>query len=208
MKTLKTPVMFFSLLLLGACATAAQILYPVSDDPLKTKPGIYTLDPSHTSIIFSVKHMGFSYYRGRFNEAEGSLELDPTKPENSKLFVRIKTASIDTGNDVLYEELTGKQLLNMDLHPYISFESNKVSILTEKTARIDGALILAGVKQPFSFTANFVGSGVNPLSGKQTIGFNGEGSLKRSEYGLTEWLPFVGDDITITLDAEFTRNKS
>lgn len=195
-----------SLILIG-CAAAVKILYPVTDDPLKTRAGVYTLDPSHANIIFSVNHLGFSLHHGRFNKIEGTLALDNTAPENSEVFIRVETASVDTNSQELDNLLRAKSMFNAAEHPYISFESKSIRLTDTKTAVISGELTLSGVRQPFDIEATFIGSGTNPLTGARTIGFSGKGTLLRSNYGLTEWLPFVGDEVSLIIEAEFIRPK-
>ncbi|MEX0297759.1 MAG: YceI family protein [Kordiimonas sp.] len=194
----------FSLVLIG-CTAAAKILYPVNDDPLKTRAGIYKLDPTHANIIFSVNHLGFSLHHGRFNKIEGSLDLDNSIPEKSEVFIRVETHSIDTNSQELDSLLRAKQMFNAAEHPYISFESKSVQLTDPKTAIISGDLTLAGVRKPIDIEATFIGSGTNPLTGVRTIGFSGKGTLLRSAYGLTEWLPFVGDEVSLVIEAEFVR---
>jgi len=192
-------------LLIGGCATAAKILYPVNDDPLQSKPGVYTLDSSHANIIFAVNHLGFSLHHGRFNTIEGSLQLDPDVPENSTLYVRIYADSIDINNSKLDEQLKAKSMFYVEEHPFITFESDRVRLTSEKTAIISGTLTLRGVRKAFDIEATFIGSGANPRTGQQTIGFSGKATLVRSEYGLKEWLPLIGDEVFLTIEAEFFR---
>ncbi len=208
MKQVKNIAVLISLcLILVGCAAAAKILYPVNDDPLKTKAGVYALDPSHANIIFSVNHLGFSLHHGRFNRIEGTLDLDNSAPENSEVFIRIETASVDTNSEELDNLLRAKSMFNALEHPYISFESKSVRLIGSETAIISGDLTLAGAKQPFNIEATFIGSGTNPLTGARTVGFSGKGTLRRSDYGLTEWLPFVGDEVSLIIEAEFIRPK-
>lgn len=198
--------LFFSLgLLLCGCAAAAKILYPVNDDPLKTTAGVYKLDPTHANIIFSVNHLGFSLHHGRFNNIEGSLDLDSISPKDSRLYVRVNANSIDTNSAELDQKLRSKSMFNVSEHPFVTFESTSITLSNKKTAIISGELTLAGVIRPLDIEATFVGSGTNPLNGKKTIGFSGKGSLFRSEYGLKEWLPFVGDEVSLIIEAEFIR---
>lgn len=200
-----TPLLVGLFLCLGGCAAAAKLLYPVNSDPLKSKPGVYTLDPAHANVIFSVNHLGFSFHHGRFNTIEGSLDLNADAPNQSKVYVRIDAGSIDTNSNELDNKLRATSMFNVAAHPYIVFESDVVSVLTENTARITGYLTMAGARRPFEINATFIGSGKNPLTGQQTVGFSGEGSLQRSTFGLSEWLPFVGDEVSFIIEAEFTR---
>lgn len=204
----KNSIMFSALLfLLCGCAAAAKILYPVTIDPLRATPGVYSLDPTHANIIFSVNHLGFSMHHGRFNQIEGSLDLDPKTPENSHLYIQIKADSIDTNSVELDEKLRAKTMLDTATYPFITFESENIVLTDPKTATIEGQLTMAGVRKKFQIEATFIGSGTNPLNGAKTVGFSGQGSLLRSDYGLKEWLPFVGDEVSFVIEAEFIRPK-
>ena len=200
-----TGLLFSLCLLLCGCAAAAKILYPVTNDPLKTTAGIYKLDPTHANIIFSVNHLGFSLHHGRFNQIEGSLDLNNNAPENSRLYVHVSADSIDTNSEELDKKLRSKSMFNAVEHPHIIFESQRVTLSGEKTAIISGQLTLAGISRPLDIETTFIGSGTNPLNGKKTVGFSGKGTLLRSEYGLKEWLPFVGDEVALIIEAEFIR---
>jgi len=200
----RLPVLLAFFMLMG-CATAAGILYPVNDDPLKSKAGIYQLDPTHSNIIFAVNHLGFSMHHGRFNRLEGSLDLNVDAPQQSHLFIKIDTSSIDTNNIELDNLLKGERMFHTAGFPYASFESSTIQLSGENMARIDGMLTIKGVRKPVSIEATFVGSGTNPESGLKTVGFSGSAEFQRSDFALNAWLPFVGDTVTLTLQAEFTK---
>ena len=198
-------ILIFSL---GACAAAGRIIYPLQLDPLKNTPGIYQLDPSHANIIFAVSHLGFSLHHGRFNTIEGSLELDTAAPENSRLFISVQTGSIDTNNSALDGLLRAKEMFNSPEFPTASFESTALVMRSEKTATIEGFLTVKGIRKAIAIEASFIGSGTNPLTGLRTLGFSGSAQIRRSDFGLKEWLPWVGDTVDLIIEAEFSRAKN
>ena len=191
--------------LLAGCAAAARILYPVNTDPLKLTPGAYALDPAHANIIFAVNHLGFSFHHGRFNKIGGSLVLDVNQPENSQLFIKIDTASIDTNNTELDSRLRAKPMFNSEVFPSAIFEGSQVEITGPKTANVTGTLTIKENRVPITIQAEFIGSGTNPANGKHTVGFRGKATFNRSEFGLNEWLSLVGDEVSLILEAEFVR---
>jgi len=193
---------------LGACATAGRILYPLQLDPLKNKPGIYWLDPAHANIIFAVNHLGFSLHHGRFNKIEGSLELNTETPTASQLFITVQTSSVDTNSKELDQLLRSKNMFNTDVFPEAVFKSTKLTLLDEKSAAIEGVLTIRDVQKNVTIEASFIGSGTNPLTGLKTIGFKGSAEFQRSDFGLNEWLPWVGDTVTLIIEAEFNRAKN
>jgi len=193
---------------LGACAAAGRILYPLQLDPLKNKPGIYRLDPDHANIIFAVSHLGFSLHHGRFNSIEGSLSLDTKVPEKSQLFITVQTGSIDTNSSALDDQLRAKSMFNSVTYPAATFESTALAIHSGNTATIEGFLTIKGVRKPVAIEATFIGSGTNPLTGLRTLGFKGSAQIRRSDFGLNDWLPWVGDTVDLIIEAEFNRAKN
>jgi polyisoprenoid-binding protein YceI len=207
LKGLRLPAFLLMFLMVASCASAVRTLYPLQTDPLKTKPGIYSLDPTHTNIIFAVSHLGFSLHHGRFNKITGSLELDTNKPAKSKVFITVQTASIDTNNLKLDAMLRDKGMFETNKFPAATFESTGLNISGDKTATIEGFLTIKGIRNPIQIDATFIGSGTNPLNGLSIVGFSGKASFKRSDYDLKNWLPLIGNDVTLIIEAEFTRTK-
>lgn len=190
-------------LLLSGCAAVVKAIYPLNEQAARAEAGAYRLDTNHTSVGFAVSHFGFSTFRGRFDTFEGSLDLDPENLETAALTVTIKTDSLHTGVPALDEKLLASSMFGAARYPAIRFTSERVERTGEETAMITGLLTIKDTNAPVTLTARFIGSGTNPLSGQETIGFQGEATLKRSDFGLNEWLPFVGDDVTLTIDVEF-----
>lgn len=188
---------------LAGCATAASILYPVNRDALKLRPGDYVLDPDHASIIFAVDHLGFSTYYGRFTDISGRLSLDPAAPEKSEVAVRIAAASIDTPSAELNERLKGAGMFDAGRYPDILFASTRVSQTGDNSADIEGVLSVKERSGPVVVQASFRGGGVNPATGKRTVGFEGTATLSRAAFGLSQWSGFVGDEARLIISAEF-----
>lgn len=191
-------------LLLSACASVVSVVYPLNENAAKARAGAYTLDPDHASVLFSVSHFGFSNFRGRFSALSGSLDLDADNPENSAVTIEIKTAGIDTGVSELDELLKAHDMFAAADNPTIVFTSTSVTRTAEDRATIDGVLTMVGVSRPVSLQGRFIGSGTNPLTRKKTVGFSATTTLLRSEFNLKSWLPFVGDEVELAIDVEFT----
>lgn len=197
--------LLFPIMALTACASLAQVVYPVNDDAFNAKPGDYRLDPSHAAVVFAVDHLGFSTYYGRFNTLEGRLSFSPKAPESSSVAITIKTASVDTNSEELDDKLRAATMFDSATFPDARFVSTAVTASGEKSGTLEGLLTIKDVTRPVTLKVTFGGSGTNPLSGKETIGFNAEGAVKRSEFGLKAWLPLVGDDIKLLINAEFVK---
>lgn len=165
--------------------------------------GKYTLDKSHANIIFSINHLGFSYYKGRFNDFDATLFYDAKDASKSAVKVTVDIASIDTNNSELEGKLKSDKFFDAAKFPVATFTSTKFVKTSEKTGKLTGDLSLHGVTRPVTLDVTLQGVGENPYSKKSTLGFSGTTTIKRSEFGVTEYVPYVGDDVTLTIDAEF-----
>ncbi len=192
---------------LSACATVASIVYPLNENADRARAGAYILDDDHASVLFSVNHFGFSMFRGRFDTLSGSLDLDTDTPENSAFVVEVDITSLHTGAPELDEKLFMPSMFDVTEHPTARFVSGSITRTSDNDALVEGVLTINQVSQPVQLAARFIGSGKNPLSGRQTIGFSATGTIKRSDFGLNEWLPFVGDDVTLEMDVEFAEKR-
>lgn len=181
---------------LGVLAAAALFTAPAF------AADTYTFDPTHTSVIWNVGHMGKSNPHGIFSNIEGTLVLDEAKPENSKIDVKIPTGLIATGIPKFDEHLKSKDFFNIAEFADAKFVSTKVEKTGDKTAKVTGDLTLLGVTKPLTLDVTFNGKGPNPMSGKEVVGFSGTGVIKRSEFGMAYGQGHIPDDVKIQIEAE------
>ena len=171
--------------------------------------GAFSLDPTHASVMYQVNHLGFSNFVGMFDEISGTLTFDPSSPEASNLAVTVKAASVDSNdeaaNNHLDSALVGAKMFDAENYPDITFVSTAIETTGTSTGRIIGNLTIKDVTKTVTLNASLVGAGVHPLNQKYTMGFTADTVIKRSEFGLVEWLPGVGDDVTLRIQAEFNR---
>jgi polyisoprenoid-binding protein YceI len=195
----------------AALATFALLTVPVlaqvpgSADPSRVEKGSYALDPNHTQVGFTVSHFGFTTYSGLFTKTAGKLTLDPADPAASKLDVTISTESVYTPSEKLTGELRASDWLDAAKYPQATFKSTKVEKTGDTTAKITGDLTLHGVTKPVTLDATFYGAGANPLSKKVTVGFEVTGKIKRSDFGVTKYVPLVGDEVDLKISAPFEK---
>jgi polyisoprenoid-binding protein YceI len=193
----------------AALALALSLALPAlaqtapSTDPAAVRPGAYKVEPSHTRILFSVAHMGFSTWYGDFTGASGTLRLDPARPANSELQVSVPVASVSTTNSVLDGELKSADWLDAARFPTMSFTSRQVTVTGPGRADVLGDLTLHGVTKPVTLHATFNAAGTNPLSKAYTVGFEARGAIKRSDFGITKYAPLIGDEVQLILSAPF-----
>jgi polyisoprenoid-binding protein YceI len=185
----------FALAVVAATLTQAALAAPES----------YTIDPRHTLPVFEVNHLGFSTQRGRFNKASGKIALD-TAAKTGSIDVAIETASIDMGLDKWDEHMRSDDFFNAAKFPTMSFKSTRLSFDGDKLVGAEGDFTLLGVTKPVKLgVANFR-CGEHPIAKKHTCGADVSTSIKRSEFGMTKYLPGVGDDIKIVIPVEAFRD--
>ena len=184
---------------------AAQAVSPASIEPSKVQSGSYAVEPSHTQLLFSVSHMGFSTYYGQFSNVSGSLNLDAGAPARSSFEIHVPVASVSTTSDKLTGELKSKVWLDADADPEIIFKSIKVTPIGHSYALAYGNLTLHGVTRPMALKVRLVGAGINPLDKKYTVGFDLSGTIRRSDFGVKTYVPLIGDVVTLTIAGVFEK---
>ncbi len=193
-------------LFLPACAQIVQAAWtPPTRDAAKVKAGTYAVEPAHTQVIFSVMHMGFTNYAGTFSGASGSLSVVPKKPSAMAVSISVPVSSVATTSGKLDGELKSADWLDAARYPTMVFRSTSVTQTGPDTADVAGQLTLHGVTKPLTLHATFNGAGVNMLDNKTTIGFQLSGALKRSDFGVTKYVPLVSDDVTLMIAAAFEK---
>lgn len=164
----------------------------------------YTLDPTHTAVIWHANHFGFSNPSGRFVGIEGSITIDEKKPENSSVNVVIPTANVVTGIDKFNEHLKSKDFFSVAEFPKATFASSKVEVTGKDTAKVHGSLTLLGISKDVTLDVKMNKIGENPFSKKKTAGFSATTVLKRSDFGMKYGIPGVSDEVAISIEAEGT----
>jgi polyisoprenoid-binding protein YceI len=166
------------------------------------KPGSYKVESYHTQVGFSISHFGFTNYSGLFSGATGSLQLDPGKLGTSKLDISIPVDSVTTTVSKLTDELKGDKWFDTARFPNAAFVSTQV-VPTAEGATVTGNLTLHGVTKPVVLHVRFIGAGVNPIDKAYTVGFEATGTIKRSDFGVTTYLPGVGDEVQLSIAGAF-----
>lgn len=170
----------------------------------------WTLDPAHTSVELSVRHMMFTRVRGRFDDVEGTLEVDEERPDRSKVHVQIGAASIDTGVGDRDKHLRSADFLDADRYPTLTFESTRVEGAVDKEGdrfRVVGDLTIRGTTREVTLDVVYAGRGRDPW-GNQRAGFEATTKIDRREWGLTWNQPLeaggvlVDNDVSVELGVQ------
>lgn len=161
----------------------------------------YQIDPRHTFPVFEVSHLGFSTQRGRFNKATGQVTLD-TAAKRGNVQLSIDVASLDMGLADWDKHMLSEDFFNVAKYPTITFQSDKLVFEGEKLVAADGTLTLLGVSKPVRVAVEGFTLGNNPMNKKPMGGANVTATIKRSEFGMTKYLPGVGDEVRIIVPVE------
>jgi polyisoprenoid-binding protein YceI len=168
------------------------------------------IDPAHSEIQFSVKHMMISTVRGRFNEFTGTVEADENNPTDAKVDVQVKVASISTGDEKRDGHLRSPDFFDAEQFPFLTFKSSSVEQVDETHGKLHGELTIRDVTKPVVLDFEYAGQAKSPW-GTISAGFSAQTKINRKDWGLNwnvaletgGWL--VGDQITISIELELVK---
>ena len=184
MKSFRFPFAALAVVVLGASAFATD----------------YKIDPVHSTMGFSVRHLGISTVPGKFTDFAGVISYDEKDPSKSSVKVTIKTASIDTGNGSRDKDLRSENFFDVAKYPEITFQSTNVRKSGDDWVA-SGTFTMKGVSKTIELPFTLSGPVKDPW-GSQRIGVESGTKLKRSDYDITADKGLVGDDIKINLTVE------
>ncbi|MDV7460199.1 YceI family protein [Acinetobacter baumannii] len=167
-------------------------------------PVDYKIDPTHTATVFSWNHFGFSTPSANFSDIQGVIKVDNSKPANSSVNVTIPLSSVNTNVPALDKEFQEEAWFNAAKYPNITFKSTKVETKDKKHFKITGDLTVKGITKPVVLDAVLNKQGEHPMAKVPAIGFNATTSFNRSDFGLGNYVPNVGDKITVNITTEAT----
>jgi polyisoprenoid-binding protein YceI len=189
------------------CFAAGFGIPAAAQTSLDVPAATYTIDPRHTQIIFSIRHMGLSTFFGRFGHVTGTLTFDPAAPDKSALSAQIDLTNIQTHVDELDKELSSS-FFRAGKFPTATFVSTRSEKTGANTGTVTGNLTIAGVTKPVTLNVTFNGGRNSPMPLQPyRIGFDATGTVKRSDFGLTHvmWSGLVGDDVNLMIECELEK---
>ncbi len=170
----------------------------------KTK---WTIDPTHSGVDFSIKHMMFSNVKGSFNQFDAIIEANPLDLTTATIEFNVNLASVDTRNEDRDNHLRSGDFFDVEVYPTMTFKATTIVNNGDGEYEVTGDLSIHGVTKQETFTVNYEGSGKDPW-GNEKVGFSAAGSIKRSDYGLT-WNSaletggvLVGDKVKINIELQ------
>jgi polyisoprenoid-binding protein YceI len=172
--------------------------------------GTWVIDPAHSSIAFSVKHMGIATVRGRFTEFEGTFVIGDDLASSTARGT-VKVASITTNEDQRDAHLRSADFFNAAEYPEITFEAKHVEAIDDESSQLIGSLTMHGVTRDIKLTTVVQGTDVDPW-GNERAGLEIVGVLKRSDFdmkfnqALGSGNVLVGDSVKLSLDLSAIKN--
>jgi len=178
---------------------------------VRVPTGTWTVDPSHSSVEFRIKHMMISTVRGHFGEFEGTIEAAP-EYRDSKVHGTIQAASIDTNETRRDEHLRSADFFDVENHPTIEFDSTRVEHKDRGDYRVTGDLTMHGETHPVTLDITVHGV-TRDAQGHDRVGLEARGTLNRSDFGL-RWQQaletggvLVADEVRISADIAAVCNE-
>ena len=202
-------------LILVVLSISGCISWVFANSPFNDMPeGKYVLDLSHASIVWKVSHLGLSDYVARFAEFDAAIDYDPSDISKSKVTASINPMSIQTAYPFAEEKdfnkvlATEKGWFNAGEFTSINFASTSIKMTGDKTALMQGELTFLGVTKVGTLDVVFNGAMTRqPFSGKPTMGFSATTKLMRSEYGMSQYVPNIGDEVEVMIEGEFALSE-
>lgn len=187
--------------------TVLAALLAVASGNVLAQKTEYNIDPTHTMIIASWDHMGFSNPMANFADATGKLVYDSANPAASTVHVEIPMQSLTSFVPALDNELKGKDYFDVAQYPKAIFTSREVKPMGGNRLEVLGNLELRGVTRPVTLNVTLNGQGEHPMKKVAAIGFDATTHFKRSDFGIDKLVPVIGDEIQLRITVEAHADK-
>ena len=161
----------------------------------------YVVDPRHSRPVFLVDHLGFSTQHGRFNELRGSVELDRAALSGS-IDITIEASSVDMGAEDWNEHMRGKDFFNVEEFPTVIFRAETMVFDGDRPVAAEGRLAMLGEVRPLTLKIDRFRCAVELSTRRRKCGADVSATLKRSDFGMKKYVPFVGDEIQLRIPVE------
>ena len=170
--------------------------------PAMAAPEKYVLDPSHSQIVFTYNHLGYSTTTGMFSGFEGEIMFDQEDPAASSVTVSFPVTTMITGWADRQAHFMSVDFFDAADDELVTFASTGIEVTGEKTAKITGDLTLNGITKPVVLDAVLNQTGDHPMANKPWAGFSATTTLLRSDYGLGKFAPVIGDEVALEISIE------
>ncbi len=170
-------------------------------------PETYNVEPTHTYPRFEYSHFGYSNQQQRFDKTSGKIVIDRAAKTGS-VDVSIDTTSVNTGYALFNQHIQAEDYFDTAKYPAISFKSTRVRFDGDKPVAVEGNLTIKGVTRPVTLTVTSFHSMSHPMLKKDAIGANATTKVKRSEFNMGKNVPYVSDEVSLTIAVEAIKEES
>ena len=168
----------------------------------QAEPEAWTLDPSHSQILFTYNHLGYSTGHGMFSGFEGDIMFDQEDPANSTVEVSFPVRSMMTGWQQRFEHFMSDDFFGAGEDDMVTFTSTSIEVTGEDTAKITGDLSMNGVTKEVVLDAKLNQVADHPMENKPWAGFDATTTVLRSDYNVGAFAPYVSDEVEVTISVE------
>lgn len=186
----------------------AAALAGASASALADKVVTYAIDPTHTQVVFTWNHLGFSTPAAVFREVTGTIEGNQDNPEKSVVSVTMPVKSLDSFVPALNDHLIASgEFFKAKEHPNVTFKSRELRDVNREagTFKLVGDLTVNGISKEVVLDARVNKTGAHPMpfyKGAEAAGFNATTTVKRSEFGMNQHVPYVSDELDVKITVE------
>ena len=184
-------------LLAGTALAAALALAPAAAEAES-----WVLDPSHSQVLFSYDHLGYSTTWGMFSGFEGTIDFVQDDPAASSVEVSFPVRSMFTGWEERFEHFMSEDFFGADEDDMVTFVSTGIEVTGEETALITGDLTMNGITREVVLDASLNQVGEHPMANEPWAGFDATTTLRRSDWGLGMFAPAVSDEVEVMISIE------
>jgi len=162
----------------------------------------YVLDASHSQIVFSYDHLGYSTTYGMFSGFDGQIAFDQENPAASSVSVSFPVRTMLTGWEARFDHFMSGDFFDAADDDMVTFTSTDIEVTGENTALITGDLTMNGITQSVVLDASLNQVGMHPMEEKPWAGFDATTTVLRSDFEVGAFAPFVSDEVEIMISIE------
>ncbi|MDR1076007.1 MAG: YceI family protein [Xanthomonadaceae bacterium] len=170
--------------------------------PVLAEPVTYRIDPAHTDVLAQWNHFGFSNPSAHFGQANGTLVYDADNVAASSVEVTLPISGLESFVPDLNTHLLGPDFFSVVQFPTATFKSTRVESAGTDTLKVTGDLTVKGITRPVQLDVTLNGRGEHMMAKRDAIGFDATAVVKRSDFGMSEFIPAVSDEIRLRITTE------
>jgi polyisoprenoid-binding protein YceI len=182
-----------------------------SSGTIPTTTTRWALDPGHSAVGFSVRHLMITNVRGEFERFSAEVDYDPARPEATRIHATIEVASLNTREAKRDSDLRSALFFDVESHPQMTFVSKGVRVAADGGLEVTGALTLRGITREVTLSVHDISAPQTDMRGNRRVGATASTRIKRSDFGMT-WNKaletggvVVGDLVTVTLEVSLVK---